>query len=343
MKKGENTIRKRKELVAAVGAAFALAFVFALVLPRMKGEVAAPDRSGEASVQEPMGRHPLTGAVVYEKTDAPQVYGVMVDNHVDAWPQAGLNRAFLVFEAPVEAGISRFLAFFHEGQEVKKIGPVRSARPYFLDWNNELDALYAHVGGSDAALDLIVSGGTFDLNEYWLAGYFWRAHNRYAPHNTYTSTERLSSYAGQRHPVYETWTFKDSPIVPRPEVERFELFFYPPTYVVEWKFDSSLNRYRRFQGGSAHTMEDGEQVTADNVAVVVTDVAILDSVGRRRVRTLGEGEAIVFVDGKKKEGRWKKNTQSARLRFYDERGEEIVFNAGVTWVEVIPDADDLSF
>jgi len=341
--KEELKTRKRKELALAVAAALALAFVFALALPRLKGEVVLPNPSDEAVPQEPVGRHPLTGEVIYKDVGFPQTYGVMVDDHVDAWPQAGLEKAFLVFEAPVEAGIPRFLAFFYEGQEVGKIGPVRSARPYFLDWNNELDALYAHVGGSDAALDLIASGGTFDLNEYGKSSFFWRAYNRYAPHNTYTSTARLRSFAGERRSVYETWTFKDPPVVAEPEVARFELSFYPPTYVVEWKFDPFLNRYRRFQAGGAHVTEDGEQVMADNVAVVVTDVVVLDSVGRRRIRTLGEGEAVVFLDGNQEKGTWKKETQSSRLRFYDGQGQEMVFNAGVTWVEVIPDASALSF
>ena len=273
----------------------------------------------------------------------------MIDNHVDAWPQAGIDNAFLVFEAPVEAGISRMLAFFYEGQEVEKIGPVRSARPYFLDWNNELDALYAHVGGSNAALDLIASGGTFDLNQYWLDSYFWRSHSRYAPHNVYTSVERMSQYVAARkeqgrvsEPLYETWSFKDPDIQVEPQVERIELSFYPPTYVAEWKYDETTNRYVRFQAGVAHTMEDGGEVMADNVAVVVTDVAILDGVGRRSVRTIGEGIAVVFRDGKKIEGTWKKTAQSKRLRFYDQEGSEIIFNAGVTWVEVVPDLDDLT-
>lgn len=342
---------KQKEFFIAIGVAFLLAILFTLLLPRLKSERLPFLQAVQVpAVQEPTGRHPLTGQVVYEDTGFPRVYGVMIDNHVEAWPQAGLDKAFLVFEAPVEAGISRFLAFFHEGQVIEKIGPVRSARPYFLDWNNELDALYVHVGGSDDALDLIASGGTFDLNEYWHATNFWRAYNRYAPHNTYTSTQRLGAYVLERkkagrttEPVYETWKFKDPAISQESDVNSITVSFDPPTYVVEWKLDASMNRYVRFQAGKAHTMEDGATVTADNIAVVVTDVEVMDSVGRRKVRTIGQGDAFVFMDGGHREAKWKKESQSGRLRFFDKQENELIFNSGVTFVEIIPKRDDVSW
>ena len=98
-------------------------------------------------------RDSLTGVLIEQRTELKQVYGVMIDEHTDARSQSGIDQAFLVIEAPVEAGIPRLLSFFSEAQDVKKIGPVRSARPYFLDWAKEFGALYAHVGGSDEALE----------------------------------------------------------------------------------------------------------------------------------------------------------------------------------------------
>ncbi len=341
--KEENRSHKRAQTLIIEIAVLALVFVFVVVLPRLMGSVDPADGGVDAQTSNPIGHHPLTGLPIYEEVSLPRVFGVMIDNHVDAWPQMGLDQAFLVFEAPVEAGISRMLALYFEDQEVEKIGPVRSARPYFLDWNNELDALYAHVGGSDVALDRIASGGTLDLNQYWFDQYFWRSLSRYAPHNVYTSTELLNAYPKKADPLYETWVFKDPAVVVEPEVEQVSVSFYPPVYVADWKYDRSTNRYVRFQNGFAHTMEDGGQIFADNIAVAVTDVEILDSVGRRRVRTIGQGEAVVFQDGKMEAGKWKKASESQRLRFYDEDGSEIVFNSGVTWVEVIPDKSYLSF
>src|SRR5688572_5513956 len=104
-------------------------------------------------------RHPLRGEIVVERyEELPQVLGVLIENAADAWPLSGLDEAFLVIEAPVEGDIPRFIAFFSEESDVDLIGPVRSARPYYVDWNAELSGIYAHVGGSPEALDLIASG-----------------------------------------------------------------------------------------------------------------------------------------------------------------------------------------
>ena len=77
---------------------------------------------------------------------------VMIDNKYEARPWSGLSYAGLVFEAPVEGGITRFLAVYSSSREIKKIGPVRSIRPYYLDWASGYGALMAHIGGSPAAL-----------------------------------------------------------------------------------------------------------------------------------------------------------------------------------------------
>lgn len=206
----------------AVASAIVLALALALGIVwrgREGGEVVGGvEGGGEAEVAVSGFRHPLDGAAVGEETeDLPGVYAVMIDNAVDAWPPSGIERAFLVIEAPVEAGIPRYEAFFaaDAAEAVDKIGPVRSARPYFVDWANEFDALYAHVGGSNAALEVISSTGTFDLNEFYNASSFWRASDRYAPHNAYTSTELLAAAVGRaeergRAPdvLYGVWEWK---------------------------------------------------------------------------------------------------------------------------------------
>jgi hypothetical protein len=334
----------------AIGAiAIAIAFLFAALLPGFSGKIRPLLTSSDGSSDKaPVGRHPLTGFPIYEQMELPQVFGVMIDNHVDAWPQAGIDRAFLVVEAPVEAGISRFLAFYSDDQDVDKIGPVRSARPYFLDWNNELDGLYVHVGGSDSVLDQISSGGTFDLNQYWFDSYFWRALNRYAPHNVYTSTKLLKRYVGFKEQagvalkrLYDIWKFKDADLSGDAELKNISVTFDAPSYVTQWIFDLETHRYLRSQSGSVHLVEDKTQISSDNIVVIVTDVEILDSVGRRSIRTTGEGKVFLFRDGKQFEGIWKKESESNRLKFYDSNGNEFELNAGVTWIEVIADESDL--
>jgi hypothetical protein len=301
---------------------------------------------------ESLYRNPLTGVVVSEPVEElPQVFGVMIDNHFDAWPPAGIDKAFLVVEAPVEGGISRMLTFFEQDQDIEKIGPVRSARPYYLDWNNELDAAYVHVGGSNAALDLIASGGTFDMNQYWWGQYFWRANgNRFAPHNVFTSSDLLSDFvdvrAGQGvepDRLYGVWKFKDIDLSTEGTYSSLSIDYSAPVYVVGWEYVEETGLYERSQYNQPHATESGQQITASNVAVIITDVSVIDNVGRRKVRTIGEGEGFVLQDGNVITVRWNKPSATERLRFYHEDSdEEVVMNAGVTWIEVVPSEDDIT-
>jgi hypothetical protein len=302
-------------------------------------------------VIEPPGGvpHPLTGQLQKEeRSELPRVAAVMIDNHFDAWPPSGLDEAFLVVEAPVEGGISRMLAFFYEDQEVEEIGPVRSARPYYLDWASELDALYVHVGGSPEALDLIASGSTFDMNQYWWGDYFWRASDRYAPHNVMTTSENLFEFSVAREELgyaperlYGTWEFKDRERG-LGDVTNFEMIFALPVYVIGWEYDVESGAYFRDQYYQPHETGEGVQISAHNVVVIETDVEVIDSVGRRSLRTTGEGYGYVFQDGQQIEVRWEKPSASERLRFYHvDSGEEVVMNAGRTWIEVLSSLDDL--
>ena len=295
-------------------------------------------------------RHPLTGVWLNEAIDLPYVFGVMIDNHADARLQSGIDQAFLIIEAPVEAGIPRMIAFFDSSENVEKIGPVRSARPYFIDWNNEFDALYAHVGGSNEALDKIVSGDTFDMNEYSHSSSFWRATTRYAPHNAYTSTDRLNKYLQTRidsenvpEVLYESWQYKDPEVASdHLNLSKVLIDFWAPIYTVEWSFDFEKGTYIRSQAGEIDLTLNGLEVNADNVVVIVTDVSVIDSVGRRKVRTIGEGTAWVMQDGNIIEAVWEKPSVSQRLRFYVGE-EEIKMNPGKTWIEVVPSVYDVTF
>ncbi len=338
-----------RPLLVGILVVVVLAVLVVAVLPKFIYRTLEGNNTDGTDVTETRYRHPLTGVGVSESMMLPQVFSVMIDNHEEAWPPAGIDQAFLVIEAPVEAGISRMLAFFSEEQQIEQIGPVRSARPYYLDWASELDALYVHVGGSNTALDLIASGGTFDMNEYWWGEYFWRASgNRYSPHNVMTNTELLNAFYTLRSEagvaptrLYDLWMFKDPEPTGKDGVDLY-VDFWAPVYVVDWEYDGETGRYVRLQFGEPHNVESGERIMADNVAVVMTDIEIIDNVGRREIRTTGEGEAYVLQDGRVIEATWKKPSKSERLKFYDRvTGAEIMMNAGSTWIEVVGSEEDI--
>ncbi len=351
----------RKHLIASA-IILALAFGFAGWGMNRSEEVDGTNVTNETNVDgdavtaPPSFRHPLSGlSVLSNLSTLPRVYAVMVDNSVDAWPVSGVDSAFLVIEAPVEAAIPRLEAFFSSDASVGKIGPVRSARPYFVEWTSEFDALYVHVGGSNAALDLISSTGAFDLNEFYNAVSFWRSSDRSAPHNAYTSTDLLAAAVARaeergRAPdaLYGVWKFKDADVVGQvgqegQEYANVSVRFNSDLYLAEWTFEAATGTYLRSQGGRAAKVSDGTRISASNVAVVVTDVSILDAVGRRKIRTIGEGKAWVFQDGKKIDAIWKKPSASERLAFYDAEGNELPMNAGNTWIEVVSEESDVTF
>lgn len=325
-----------KALVLSVAAAL----VVIVVVVAMVLWPSQPQEETTLPLETPTYRHPLTGAVLDAPvTTLPAVFAVMIENSADAWPLAGLDEAFLVIEAPVEAAIPRFVAFFSEEVDVAKIGPVRSARPYYLDWAAELDAVYAHVGGSPEALDLIAQFGIIDLNEFFQGEYFYRdERTRYAPHNAYTTSDDLRASLEELDfdaPSYDAWTFADG--APGCSAGKSLSIDWTSgnTYDLDWFYDAATNVYMRNQRDVVWFLEGVKTAMVENVVVMATDVEIVDATGRRHIRTVGDGAAYVFQNGCVTVATWEKDDRMARLRFYDEAGSEIAMNAGQTWIEVV--------
>lgn len=295
------------------------------------------------SVEDNRPRRNVDGVRTEAGAEDPRLFGVMVENMIDARPISGLAGASLVFEAPVEAGITRMLAIYSATAEVGEIGPVRSARPYYLDWASEFDALYAHVGGSPESLARLRIMDLDDLNEFFNGRYFWRSSRRSAPHNTYTSTEvlreALDNLGIAGAPQFERWIYKeDARMTERPASQEIVVPFSTEAYEVTWRYDRETNSYARLQSGAPHRDKDGTPIVAKNVAVVFTDIEVIDDVGRRRIRTVGSGRAEVFVDGVPREAEWRKESGGERLRFFLPDGLEVEWNAGPTWIEVVSQA-----
>jgi len=269
---------------------------------------------------------------------------VMIDNHVDARPPEGIDEASIVFEAIAEGTITRLVAVFDMNMEPTDIGPVRSARPYFVDYATEFGAVYAHVGGSDEALSILQRRkSVYDLNEFSNAAYFWRDPARVAPHSVMTSSELLKRAIETKEwstqSSFGSWIF-------RPEVDKEDrgdmisarIDYRSLVHNITWVYDNEENVYWRSQGGLKHKMADGTQLSAKNIAIVYTESTPIDDYGRRRTTTIGSGKAVVLQEGYAIEAKWQRDNLNDRTRFYDnETGNEINFVPGQTWIEVIPD------
>lgn len=284
-------------------------------------------------------RHALTGAPVEEEV-RPAVFAVMIENPVDVRPQSGIDKAFYVYEALVEGNITRWMVLYGADVDVEEIGPVRSARPYYVDWALGWDALYTHVGGSPEALELIRERGVYDLDEFFWGSTFWRSRRALAPHNVFTESLRIADAWEEivtDEVEYEDRLFKENITKEdRPEEHIVYVDFGHPLYDVEWEYDPETNDYLRMQVGKTSKTRDGEEIRANNVAVIFTDIATIDELGRKRITTVGDGDAMIIQDGQLTEGTWEKNGRGGLERFYNENGDEIEWNPGATWIEVLP-------
>lgn len=284
----------------------------------------------------------LTGLGMFDGGDDLEIVAVMIDNHPKANPPSGINKASIVYEAPVEGGMTRFMAIYQKSFDVEKVGPVRSARPYFLDWLEEYDTpLYMHCGGSADGLKQIKSRNIFDADEFSRSKYYWRDYKRFAPHNLYTNSENWQkyfiNYSGNRSFYdWQGWEFgllNDNKNAE--SIKSFEVSYWP-NVSVGWNYNLENNNYERMSNGATFLDSDDNIVIADNVIVQYTNVSVIDNVGRRKITTVGDGEVRIFRDGKMIKGNWKKESKTDRTRFFYEDDEEIKLKSGRTWLMIVP-------
>lgn len=285
----------------------------------------------------------------------PQFYrpvGVMIENEIMARPfQQGLSAADIVYEAPTEGNITRFLAIFLKSEYLGKVGPVRSARPYFLDWMKEFGGLYAHVGGSDEALNRLwknsragVNGTTssaiFDVDQFFYEKYFWRENVRKTAleHTMFTTLEILRGLADEMNwdsvilslSKDDTLQFDKLTMTNANEIN---IDFGLQPYRVKYVYDAGEDAYLRFQNGKPHI---------DNVKTVVIQRVkswpLNDDKFRIKIETVGEGDALIFVDGRAVKAKWEKSSAEDKTRFFNENGDEIKFSfgKGLVWFEIVP-------
>ena len=284
---------------------------------------------------------------------------VMIDNHEAAYPQSGLDRADLVYEAFVEGGITRFMAVFWS-QEADYVEPVRSARTPFVIWANELGALYAHAGSASTdneadAAGQIVDWGVADLNAFDAgpSSAFYRDDQRYAPHNLVMGTTALRQAAAKMDLPPATppasWLFKadGEGTAAAPAAGGIQVDFQSNLYasqLVQWKWDPVSHTYLRFQsGGPDLDGQTNQQLRFTNVVVMRVPWEVVDYSGHVLLDQIGTGPATVFLDGKAIEATWKKTDRTSRTRFYDSSSAEVAFNRGPIFIEVVgPDSGVLT-
>lgn len=347
---------RRALLIASAAVALAVVFCILAIVYSTKTQPALG--TAQRSVHQKKTATP-SGVVAYrlldgvQGTDA-QPIGVMIENLVSVRPQAGLSAASVVYETYAEGGSIRFLAVFSgAGGNLPKIGPVRSVRPYYLEWLSEYDGMIAHAGGSPEGLQTIEVFDIKDLNA--LSGsqqYFFRDHGIPAPHNLFTSSEQLSRAIKDRNltepsSTFLSWNYKDDLALAARPAQGISptIAFSGRSYEVRWQYDPATNTYLRFNGGVPHLdANTGAQLRAKNVIVeILSPIAGVGEKGRLTLNVHGTGKAYLFTDGGISIGTWSKADRTNRTTFTYENGTAAVFNRGATWVEVVPEDKGVTY
>ncbi len=345
--------KKRLILIISIGLFLIISFGIGLYFllsedPVVKTNIEITKKKQEAPKAE-LFESPING-ILTEKTIAEKhPLAVVIENHPDARPQSGLAQSDIVYEAIAEGGITRFLSIFGTN-EAEKAGPVRSARTFFVDWAHGYNAYLAHVGGNMDALDKIKAEKTLDLDQFAYPSSYRReyAAGLATEHTMYTSTIKLREQASKNG--YSTannfnlWKFKDDPKDEEKnllaENQKINVDFSSPQYLVSFAYDKATNSYKRSLAGKPHNDKlTKAQINPKNIIVMTVKrkpvVTRINEAGYL-MTTIGSGKAQIFLDGKSILGTWKKQSEADRESFYDEKGQEIVFNRGQFWICVIP-------
>jgi len=304
------------------------------------------DFTEQAFIVPAKWRRKIDGMMVSTRYWNQLPFGIMIENTPNARPQSGLGQASIVYETLAEGGVTRFLAIFPQSVKPKTVGPVRSSRPYYVDWAKEFDAIYLHAGGSRDALNEIGRLKVRSFDALTKRAYNFTYRKCSGVHCLYTNKIRLDKLAKQyklttANANSDGWIFKnDEPLAKRQKnAKTITIDFNGRTYRVDWKYNRKTNRYKRWNGGViAKDANTGKQLTASNVLVMrVPKEKVLDRKARISLQLVGKGSATLYRDGNAINLQWKKSSSSAKTKFYSKKtGKEIEFNRGTTWIEVVP-------
>ncbi|MBZ4653768.1 MAG: hypothetical protein JG781_1107 [Peptococcaceae bacterium] len=276
--------------------------------------------------------------------DAPRkrALAVIIDNAPAARPQSGLDQADVVVETPVEGGMTRFLAVISR-YETELLGPIRSARPYLVDLAKEYNGILVHAGGSEDAIEAIDREKPDHLDEIeggpQVGAAFWRVPDRAKPHNLYASSESLRRAAKELNynlavpPPERSYIAQGTEISGEP-MEEINIFYPNRESQIRYTYNKERKVFERFMAEKPHVNPKGEQIVAANVIVQYVPYRVLNGDGNLQLILHGEGDALIFRDGKVIKGLWQKQP-GGFTRFVDTKGKSITLVPGPTWIQVV--------
>ena len=288
----------------------------------------------------------LTGVQVKPEMNKRSITAVMIENSTDARPQSGLADAGVVFEAIAEGGITRFLTLFQESQP-KNLGPVRSVRPYYIDWLQGFDAAVAHAGGSADGLAKIRNEGVKDLDQFANPGAYRREASRVSPHNLYTSTAELDKLKTQKK--FNTTDFKgfarkEEKASKTPTAKSLDFNISGFNFNPHYDYVAKTNSYSRSLAGVPHTdLNTKKQIQVKVVVAMIMNYGIAANGVNSSYNSIGSGKVYVFQDGTVTEGTWEKTGSKKQVVFKDKNKKVIKLNPGNTWISAVGSATGVTY
>lgn len=309
---------------------------------------------------------PVKKLQIFNQDSNSRVIAVQINNHNQArLNHAGLQDAFIVYEAMVEGGITRMLALYKD-KTTEKIGSVRSSRPYFLDYVLENDAIYVHFGFSEQARKDIASLGINNINGLY-DNAFWRdtTLNVAYEHKAFTSMEKINNMISQKG--YRTTS--DSPALLNYDVDEVNIsetketeledgtkettitnkantVVIPYSYymTVKYEYDSENKVYNRFANDKAHTDAiTKKQYNFKNIIIIKVKNYSIDSYGRQALDNIGTGSGYFITNGCVKEITWQKDSRSSKTVYKYLDGTDVVVNDGNTFIQIVPINSNVTF
>lgn len=281
---------------------------------------------------------PYTGEKVNENTYNNQAYMAIIENSKPARPQYGINDADIVFETMAEGGIPRFLALFQKNK-VDKIGPIRSMRPYFLNLTKEYNLPFAHCGGSQEALNMISNENLMSINEIKCGSYFWRDRKRKSPHNLFTSSNKLLNAIKEKN---YTSCNSSNKLIFQDDYWANNSFSNAHTIILNLnkyyntKYSYKDGYYVKFMDNTPSIdKNNNKQVKTKNIVIQKTNMKLQKDNLHISINLIGEGDALVFSNGKYINARWFKKDLESKTLLKDKNGNEIPLSCGNTWWHII--------
>ena len=303
-------------------------------------------------VKEKVTEEPIKKLKSVDEDSKTRPIAVMINNNHVAWPHAGLNDAYLAYEILAEGGITRIMALFKD-KDTEKIGSVRSARPYYLDYALENDAIYVHYGWSDKAKSDISSLGVDNINGLTASSVFWRdsSLNKATEHTVFTSMKKINEYSKEHG--YDRDTDKDLllnysvdeiDLSKREDAIKADTVFMKYSYytTTSYEYDSEKKVYKRYMSDTPHVdAVTGDQYTFKNIIITPIETHTYDSYGRLELDNIGSGEGYFITLGYAIPITWSKDSRSSQTVYKNMDGEEIKVNDGNTFIQITPPSEDI--